>query len=109
IYGITTQVQRNFYESTALRRSVSYEIKGIKFNYYKLKKEFYFDFVRQNDLFISTKEKAFIDAIYLYSLGRYSIDINSLDLKKLEIKRIKSLYRPFPERTKKIIREICKI
>ncbi len=109
IYEITTQVPRNFYESASLKRTIAYDIKGTVFKYYKIKSELYFDFVRENDIFISTKEKAFLDTVYLYSLGRYSIDLNSLDLRKLDFRRVKKLMKVYPEKTKNIIKKICKI
>ncbi|MEO0084921.1 MAG: hypothetical protein ABIJ94_04290, partial [candidate division WOR-3 bacterium] len=61
-YEITTQTQQNFYESAALTRSQQTIINSQIFIYYKLKKQFFFDFVKRDNFFIATKEKAFIDA-----------------------------------------------
>jgi len=108
-YEVTTQVQRNFYESAAQKRSISFDIKGTVFAYYKLKKEYYFDFLRQANIFISTKEKAFIDAVYLYSFGKYKIDFASLDLRKIDKRRIKRIIRIYPKKTEKIVRQLCRI
>jgi len=108
-YGITTQVQRNFFESAALRRSISFESAGLSFNYYKIKRVLYFDFIRINDFFISTKEKAFVDAVYLWSFGKYTIDFDSLDFDKLDKDRLKSVIQPYPEKTKRMVRKLCSI
>ena len=108
-YGITTQVQRNFFESAALRRSISFEPAGLIFNYYRIKKVLYFDFIRVNDFFISTKEKAFVDAVYLWSFGKYTIDFDSLDLDKLDKERLNSVIQPYPEKTKRMVRKLCSI
>jgi len=108
-YGITTQVQRNFFESAALRRSISFEPAGLIFNYYRIKKVLYFDFIRVNDFFISTKEKAFVDAVYLWSFGKYTIDFDSLDLDKLDKERLNSVIQPYPEKTKRMVRRLCSI
>lgn len=108
-YGITTQVQRNFFESAALRRSISFEPAGLIFNYYRIKRVLYFDFIRVNDFFISTKEKAFVDAVYLWSFGKYTIDFDSLDLDKLDKERLKSVIQPYPEKTKRMVRRLCSI
>jgi predicted transcriptional regulator of viral defense system len=108
-YEITTQVQRNFFESAAQKRTVSYNIDGTVFAYYKLKKDYYFDFTRLNNIFISTKEKAFIDAIYLFSFGKYRLDIDSLDMTRLENRAIKSIIKTYPEKTKRIVRRLCNI
>lgn len=109
IYEATTQVQRGFFESASLRRSVSFEKEGMIFNYYKLKRQYYFDFVKKDDIFIATKEKAFLDAVYLYSFGKYKIDFSSLDLDKLDKNRIKKLLKLYPEKTGGIVKKICRI
>jgi predicted transcriptional regulator of viral defense system len=108
-HGVTTQVQRDFFESAALKRSARFDINGIVFNYYKLRPQHYFDFTRQGNFFISTREKAFVDAVYLYSFGKYRFDLNSLALEKLDKKRIKTIGAKYPAKTLKILRELCAI
>lgn len=88
LYEITTQVQRNFFESASLKRSVRSDIKGIAFNFYKIKREYYFDFIKREDVFIATKEKAFIDIVYLYSFGKYKVDFSSLNFDRLDKNKI---------------------
>lgn len=109
LYEATTQVPRNFFDNASLKRSKKISIKDVAFNYYKLKKEFYFDFTKRGDVFIATKEKAFLDAVYLYSLGRYKLDFASLDLNKLDKNRLKKIAKVFPKKTQLILRKICKI
>lgn len=109
LYEVTTQVQRNFFESASLKRSIRFEIEGAVFNFLKIKKEYYFDFVKKDDIFIATKEKAFIDMVYLYSLGRYKIDFDSLDIGKLNKAKMKKILTVFPPKTKSIVRRLCKI
>ena len=108
-YEITTQVQRNFIESAAQKRTITFDIKGTLFTYYKLKKSFYLDFIKQEDVFIATKEKAFIDSIYLFSFGKYKIDMNSLDLTKLDKRKLKELIKLYPDKTKIIFQNLCRI
>lgn len=108
-YEVSTQIQRNFFENASLKRSLSFNVKGVVFNFYKLKRDYYFDFLKKENFFIATKEKAFVDSVYLYSLGRYRLDFSSLDLDKLDKKRIKNILKKFPQRTKNIVKEICKI
>jgi hypothetical protein len=43
-YGITTQVQRDWYDNISVKRSIRFEAEGVAFNYYKFKKEYYFGF-----------------------------------------------------------------
>jgi predicted transcriptional regulator of viral defense system len=108
-YEITTQMQGNFIESISLKRTIEYEPSGVMFKYYRLQKKYYFDFEKINGLFIASKEKAFIDAVYLYSFGKYNLDKSSLDLNKLNKIKIKKLIKAYPEKTKNIVRKLCRI
>lgn len=108
-YEVTTQVQRDFFESASLKRSVRFDIRGVAFNFYKLKKKYYFDFIKKDDIFIATKEKAFIDSVYLYSFGKYKIDFSSLDLDKLDKNKITEILKLYPQKTKNIVRRLCRI
>lgn len=108
-YEVSTQVQKGFFESASLKRTVKYDQAGARFNYYKLSKAYYFDFVKVSDFFIATKEKAFADAVYLYSFGKYKIDFSALDIKKLDKARLKKIMAAFPAKTKKIIKRRCRI
>lgn len=108
-YEITTQVQRDYFESVSVKRSVRFNINGITFNFYKLKKQYYFDFIKKGDIFIATKEKAFIDAVYLYSFGKYRLDFSSLDLDKLDKGKIKKILKVYPRKTRNIAKKLCGI
>jgi len=110
-YGVTTQVQRNVIECMAQKRTVNYNIKGAVFNYYKLKKQYYFGFARldSSGVFISSKEKALVDALYLYSFGKYKIDIDALNIAKLDSGVIRKIIRIYPNRTRKIVKSLCRI
>lgn len=108
-YDVTTQVQREFFESVCVKRTAKYEIDGVLFNFYKLKRELYFDFIKQGDFFIAIKEKALLDAIYLFSFGKYTFDLSSIDMSKIDLKKIKILLIKYPERTKGAVERICKI
>ncbi len=103
-YGITTQVQRNFFESICVKRTVDFDMQGVLFNYYKINENYYFGWVKENNIFIALKEKAFLDTIYLYSFGKYSIDFSSLDLNKLDKEIIKDMLKKYPEKTKRIVK-----
>ena len=109
-YEITTQVQRGVIESVCVKRTLKKTIENIEFNYfYKINRNLYFDFLKKDDFFIASKEKAFVDAVYLYSFGKYSFDFDSIDISKLDMKRIKKIIKNFPERTKQTLKKICKI
>ncbi len=108
-YGVTTQVQRNYFESCSLKRTKVFSVKEIEFRYFKIRKDYYFGFEKKDNIFLATREKAFIDALYLYSFGKYKIDFSSLDLNKLDKKKIIEITTVFPSRTKKIVRKLCNI
>lgn len=108
-YEVTTQLQRNFFESASLKRSRKFDIKDTSFNFYKLNKKYYCDFVKIDGIFIATKEKAFVDTIYLYSFGKYKPDFSSLDLNKLDKIKIREIMKVFPQKTKTIIKKLCRI
>ncbi len=108
-YEITTQLQRNFLESASVKRSIRFNIKGTVFNYYKIQKKYFFDFIKKGEIFIATKEKAFIDSVYLYSFGKYKMDFSSIDIDRLDKKKIKELSMTYPEKTQKIVKRLCRI
>lgn len=108
-YEFTTQIQRGFFESVCLKRTVRYEAAGVIFNYYKLSKARYFDFIKKDGVFIATPEKAFLDCVYLFSFGKYNPDFSSMDLTKLNIARLKKLMRGYPAKTVKIAGKLCGI
>ena len=103
-YEVTTQVQRDFFESVAVRRSKEIELNGSVFRYVKLAEALYNTFKKEEDFFIATPEKALLDAFYLMSYGRYSFDLSSLDATKLDRKEIERLSREFPQRTKNLLK-----
>lgn len=108
-YEVTTQAQNIYQESVCLKRSVAYNVRGAVFSYVKLQSRYYGDFIKKDGIFIATKEKAFLDAAYLYSFGKYKFDVDSLDIKKLELKNLKRLLKNYPKKTKETVKRLCGI
>lgn len=104
-YEITTQLQQNFFESIALKKTKQLEIKGNVFNYSKIKQNLYFGFLKEKDFFISTPEKAFLDSLYLKSLGRYNFDISSIDFTKLDLIDLKEMAEKFPDKISRMVEQ----
>jgi len=98
-YEVTTQLQRDFFESVALKRTKEIHLDGTVFRYAKVTSTLYFGFKKHNGFFMATPEKALLDAFYLMSYGRYSLDISSLDATRLDRGEIRRLSREFPLRT----------
>lgn len=102
-YGITTQVQRDFFESVAVRRTKQISVDKTIFRFTKINKALYFGFVKQKGFFIATPEKAFLDAVYLMSFGRYDLDMASMDIEKLNMVQLKKMSQRFPLKTQKVL------
>ena len=108
-YEVSTQTQNNYQESVCLKRSIIYNVREAVFSYVKLQSQYYGDFVKKDGIFIATKEKALLDAAYLFSFGKYKFNIDSLDMKKLELKKIKRLLKNYPQKTKETVKRLCGI
>ena len=104
-YEITTQVQRNFFESSAIKRTKEIEIDGSIFKYVKINSAYYFGFKKEKDFFIATPEKALVDAFYLMSFGRYALDISALSAEKLDRKEILRISNVFPLKTRSMLKK----
>ena len=106
-YDISTQVQRGYVESIAVQRTTIIDVAGIEFSYFKVKPTCYNNFLRYENFFIATPEKAYIDTVYLSWCGNYSIDYSSLDLSKLVRSRIKEIVIHYPEKFKRYLEKTC--
>ena len=102
-HEITTQMQRGFVESIVLKRTKVINIDKNVFNYTRINIDLYFGFKKVGEFFIASPEKAFLDAIYLMSLGRYNFDLTSIDVRKLNTDEIKKIVKRFPAKTKKFL------
>ena len=99
-YGITTQIQQGFFECICTKRTKEVHVKDFVFNYTKIKKDLYFGFIKKHNFFIAEPEKAFLDAVYLSTIGRYSFDRTSIDTKKLNHNKLKKILKRFPNKVK---------
>ncbi len=104
-YEITTQVQRDFFESVAVKRTKEIKVEGSVFRYSKIAGNLYFGFKKEKEFFIATPEKALLDAFYLMSYGRYALDISALDSDKLDRNEITRLSTEFPLKTKTVLKK----
>lgn len=102
-YEISTQMQRDFIESVALKRTKEIEAENSIFTYTKINTNLYKGFKKEEGFFIAVPEKAFLDAFYLMSLGRYSFDIASIDFNKLNRDETFRLIKMFPAKLQKVM------
>lgn len=103
-HGLTTQVQRNFIESVALKRTIQFTVKKAVFSYTKIAEQLYFGFHRENGFFIAKPEKALLDAVYLASLGRYALDCSALEPERLNQEALATMGEQFPARTRRLLK-----
>jgi len=108
-YGITTQVQRDWIECAATKRSTTIQAGGVTFRYHKLQKALFFGFSRKDDLFIAAPEKAVLDAAYLEVLGSGAVDWHAVDLGKVDQGRLRELLNAYPNKIKRKMAETCGI
>lgn len=104
-YHITTQMQRDFFESIAVRRTAAIRIDNAEFNYTRIAPDLYFGFKKENGFFIASPEKAFLDALYLMSYGRYALDLAAVDAARLDLGRLAAMSASFPEKTRSLLKE----
>ena len=103
-YEITTQVQRDFFESVAVKRTKEIQVNGSVFRYSKINEILYFGFKKEKEFFIATPEKALLDSFYLMSYGRYALDLSALDADKLDRENIRRLSSKFPLKTRHMLK-----
>ena len=108
-YEITTQLQQDFIESIAVRRTMEVRVENTTFHYTKIRSGLYFGFQKIRGFFIAEPEKAFVDVLYFKSLGRRSIDVSSINLDALDWKRVWEISRSFPVRTQRLVAQYERI
>ncbi len=104
-YEITTQVQQNFIESIAIKRTREIGLSDTLYKYTRIRGNLYFGFEKQKGFFIATPEKAFLDAMYLASFGRYALDLSSIDAGKLDRNKLKQMSKKFPIKTQSFLKK----
>ncbi len=104
-YDITTQLQRNYIESIAVKRTKALQLSDTVFRYAKITGALYFGFKKQKGIFIATPEKAVLDAFYLMSFGRYSLDVSALDAEKFNSNELVRLSKAFPLKTQNLMKK----
>jgi len=101
-YNITTQQTQKYIESIGLRRTVSYAVNDVQFNFMRIKKNLYSGFERMENFFIAMPEKAIADSIYLSALGKYNADFDAIDFDKISAKKVSA----FINRTNKAAKNL---
>lgn len=104
-WGVSTQLQRGYIESAAVKRTYTKKIQDVIFTYTKLDHGLYGGFKKINGYFIAAPEKAFVDCMYLASFYKYSFDRSSLSQSALNPDMIRRFARDYPARTKELLKK----
>jgi len=104
-YEITTQMQQDFFESIAVKRTKEIQVNGSAFRYSKINSALYFGFRKEKGFFIATPEKALLDAFYLMSYGRYALDLSALNVDRLDRQAIRSLSLKYHLKTQTMLKK----
>ncbi len=107
-YNISTQLQRDFIESIALKRTKNISIRHFQYVFTKVKKDFYTGFQFKDGYFIAFPEKAIADAIYLSSVQKYNCDFPSVDFKKLNKQKVEKYLKLTNKKTLTFWKNLCK-
>lgn len=107
-YGVTTQMQQNTLESLTTKITKRYEVDNVIFSFYKVKEMYFTNYEKMNGFFIAKPEKAYLDAVYLYSFGKYSFDSDAIDYQKLEKMSVIKIAENFPGKVKKNAEKLWK-
>ncbi|MBN1268116.1 MAG: type IV toxin-antitoxin system AbiEi family antitoxin domain-containing protein, partial [Kiritimatiellae bacterium] len=102
-YEMTTQVQQNVVECVCLRRTREILVKGDRFSYTRIKSGRFRGFDRSQGFFMAIPEKAFLDALYLSSLGQYTLKGMEIDTEKLNPAELRRQAEVFPANVKEMI------
>lgn len=84
-YGILIQSSYPITSATPLRAFCA-TVDEMEYTYSHISPKLYFGYVKKNDVFVASPEKALADELYLVSKGIKNIDITELDLKMIDKK-----------------------
>jgi len=103
-YGIINQ---GLYKLTlaTTRHSKKIKLNGIECDYSKLKPELFFGFNLIGGTYIAEPEKAFLDVLYLVSLGKKTKNHQEWHTEELDKNKIKKYLPPFGQAVKNLIQK----
>lgn len=98
-YGILSQIPYTLTFATPLKTK-TIKVLDKKVEYRKIKKELFFGFKKEKEIFIALPEKAILDTLYFISMGKLDLNLKNLDLSKIKKERLISFSKRFPQKTK---------
>jgi len=104
-YGILSQIPYVLTFATPLKTK-SIKIRNTKIEYRKLKKELFFGFKKEKEIFIALPEKAILDTLYFISLGRVSLNLKELDFSKVKKERLITFSKRFSKKVQNLLKSL---
>lgn len=101
-YGIMSQIPYTLTFATP-KKSKKIILAQREIEYRQVKKELFFGYKSQNKVLIAEPEKALLDQIYLYSLGKASVNFKEWDFSKLKKTKLSKFLKPYSKKVKKIV------
>lgn len=90
-------------EAVSFTRSLEKQVGHHAWKYHKFPKKLFFDYHKEKDFIIASPEKALLDLLYLYSLGRYYVDLKRINLEPIHFEKLLHLSEKFPARTQALL------
>lgn len=106
-YGIMDQIPYTLTFATP-QKSKKIILDGIEVEFRQIKRILFFGYLSQDKILIAEPEKAFLDQIYLFSLGKALVNFKEWDLSTLKKEKLLKYLKPYPPKVKKIIGSILK-
>lgn len=106
-YGIMSQIPYTLTFAT-IKKSKKIVLGGREIEYRQMKKELFFGYITQNKVLIAEPEKALLDQIYLFSLGKASAHFEELDFSNIRKEKLFKFLKPYSKKIKNIVASLIK-
>lgn len=104
-YGIMNQIPYTLTFATP-KKSKKTVLGDREIEYRQIKKDLFFGYKKEGRIFIAEPEKALLDQIYLFSLGKALANFEEWDFSQLDRKKVLKFLEPYSKRTKQIVHSI---
>lgn len=106
-YGILNQIPYTLSFASA-KKSKKFQIGELTIEIKKIKKELFFGYTQQKNLYLAWPEKALLDQLYFVSIGKAKLDYDELNLHELSRTKFLQWSKKFPTPTQKLAKELVK-
>lgn len=104
-YGILSQIPYTQTFATP-KRSKKMEIANTEAEFTQLKKDLFFGYRLESEVYIAEPEKALLDQLYMVSRGKRSLNIEELDLRNIDRKKLDEYAKRFPSYLEDLLNQV---